>query len=254
MRLAVVAFALAMPASSDWTGRYIAGETAGPGMVMTYAVDVFRGAEGGWRALFAADGHMTLRRLLTRGEEKRSALVLRFVRSRSDDMSQAVPDHSTDDPIVTIERRASGAFALRFGSGGSYLNNAATLTAKRRAIPAWAGHYGVRHCPGAASECWSWGIDVSLEEEGWVGRIQAEGPGRAERLLARGEEGEEVGLGKYLQLLFMSAENAPTRYQADAELLKLVQARDGSVRLRFGALPGPPGIAEAKVEVRRDAP
>jgi hypothetical protein len=248
----VVAFALTVAAPSDWTGRYVAEETAGPRMVMQYVVDVFRGPDGGWRALFAADGHMTYRRLVTRGEENGRTLVLRFVRARSDDTSHAPQGPPDGEPILTIVRRASGAFALRFGSGGSYLNNAATVAATRGTIPSWAGHYAYRHCASDAVDCSSWTIDVALEDEGWVGRVRAEAPGRAEHLVARGEEGEQVGLGKYLALLFVNAEGNQGTYKTDADLLKLVKGSDGSIRLRFGQLAGPPGIGEAKLEVRRE--
>jgi hypothetical protein len=59
-----------------------------------------------------------------------------------------------------------------------------------------------------------------------------------------------VSLGKYLSLHFVSGDEAG--YKTDVELLKLVQGRDASVRLRFGKLAGPPGITEANVEVRRE--
>jgi hypothetical protein len=222
-----LAFA-ATPSDSDWTGRYTAGEVAGPMMTMSYTIDVFRGADGAWRALFAADGHMTLQRLIARAEPRDGALVLTVLR--------AGPDHMPDPPaagqLIATLARAVGGFQLRFPADGSLLNSAATLPARRAALPPWAGRYTFRHCP-RARECWTCAVDVALGEEGWIATLEVDAAGKPQRLRARGEEGERVSVGPYLQL---------------GELALLVRGRDGSMRLRFEKLAAPPGVQELSAE------
>ncbi|MEW6366413.1 MAG: DUF5991 domain-containing protein [Acidobacteriota bacterium] len=238
---------------TDWTGRYRAGESAPPAMFMDYTIDVFRDREGVCRALVAADGYMTYRRLVARGEADGSVLRLRFVRFRSDDMLHASTGYQTDDELLVIERRDDGAFRLRFGPGGSSLNNGRTFDATRLPIPSWGGRYSFRHCEGegsgATARCWSYAIEVSLGEEGWSGSIRTECPDRSETLTARGEEGEEASLGKYLALYRTSADGGSSTI--DVELLRLVKSRDGSVQLVFRGLAGPPGFSEAEATIER---
>jgi hypothetical protein len=205
------------PAATDWSGRYEAGEAAGPGMVRSYTADVFRDSGGEWRAFVGIDGHMTYRRLAARGVVKADHLVLLFVRPGHDDMGQ-IESHAVDDPLFTIERGRRGAFFVRLGKVSSLLDVPnARLEASRKPLPDWAGEY----------EFGRDSAEVTLEDDGWHVALIVAG----ESIPAYGEEGESISEGHYLHLMRRGA----TGRAAAKPLAKMLRGKDGVVRLVIGS-------------------
>ena len=233
----------------DWTGRYEAGEgTPGPPpMVMSYRADVFRDAEGRWRAFVWVSGQTTFRELRACGVAKRRSLELRG-RPRVPEVEDEAPES-----ILTIERTTRGTLRFRI-PGGSYLLNAPVIEAERKALPPWAGVYTADTCARANAPCWRYRFDVSLQDDGWRALIAVEGPETTERLVARGEDGELVDSGDVLFLAYVAAAPGDARRgsarKAQDSTGKLVRRKDGSTWLELAELPGPAGVREVPVTVQ----
>ena len=246
----------------DWTGRYRAEEAVSAGdsfpefkghaQVMVYVADVFRDAEGRWRAFVNVSGQTTYRAVAACGVPREGALELRVVRARSDDHTGV----EANAPVFTLERAPGGKLRMRFPDG-SYLEEKPVLEASREPLPPWAGAYTFDGCPGAdaAKACWRYRLDVALTDEGWKATVAVDGPETTERHLARGEDYESTKDGDVLALTFLEyapgdAHRGPA-LKPEENLARLFRRRRaGATRLDLGRLPSA-GEKEIAVTVGR---
>lgn len=231
----------------DWTGRYEAGEgTSGPPpMVMSYQADVFRDADGRWRAYVMITGQTTYRQLRACGVESPRALELRG-RPLDDDEAEA-------ESILTIERARRAALRLRI-PGGSYLMNQPVIDATHAPLPPWAGVFTAETCPTKEPPCWRYRFEVGPADDGWQALVSVDGPETTERLVGRGEDGDLAGGSSKLWLTFVrpgpaDARRGPPR-KAQDKAGTLVRGQDGSTWVELDGLPGPAGLRELPVAVQ----
>ena len=235
--------------TDDWAGRYEAGEgTPGPPpMVMSYQADVFRDGDGRWRAYVMITGQTTYRQLRACGVASPRGLELRGRPLDSED------DETDVESILTIERPTRGSLRLRF-PGGSYLMDQPVIDATRQPLPPWAGVFTAEACPAKESPCWRYRFDVGIADDGGRARVSVDGPDTVERLVARGEDWEQVGGNSVLGLTFVQpgagdARRGPPRKAQDAAG-KLTRRKDGSISVGLDGLPAPPGQRELPLTVQ----
>jgi hypothetical protein len=235
--------------TDDWTGRYQAGEgTPGPPpMVMSYRADVFRDAEGRWRAFVWVSGQTTFREWRACGVAGPRTLELRGRPREGEDEDAAA------ESILTIERTRRGDLRFRI-PGGSYLLAQPVIDATREDLPPWSGVFTAEKCPTKGPPCWRYRFAVDVADDGWRALVSVDGPDTAERFVARGEDGELAGGISELWLTFVQpgpgdARRGPPR-QAQDSAGKLVRRKDGSTWVGLDGLPGPPGERELPLTVQ----